>query len=160
MWWPGESLDEDFRATLPETQYAYCEQNAEGVGQWNAMHGQCSSSTRMELAAWVVALTRAVPVHMETDSQSMMNKAMKIIDTAHKWSRADTEYWWLNRNPFRRPWSLQKDGDLWKLAWEAVLERGPRSQTLTKVKGHVTDQQVQQGVVKGMTIRATAGQTS
>lgn len=33
-----------------------------------------------------------------------------------------------------------------KTAWSAVLERGAAAQTLTKVKGRATDQQVEQGV--------------
>ena len=56
--------------------------------------------------------------------------------------------WWLRKNPFRKPWGLQADGDLWEQAWEAVLQRGPAAQRLSKVKGHATAQQVEEGLVQ------------
>ena len=111
------------------------------------MKGQFSSSTRMELGAWVMALTRNVPVHMGTDSESMRRKAMKMIELADAWTTDDRPGWWLKKNPFRKPWGLQPDGDLWELAWNAVLQRGPEAQTLSKVKGHATQSQVDEGVV-------------
>ena len=49
------------------------------------------------------------------------------------------------RNPYRKAWGLQKDGDLWGLAWEAILKRGPTSQTLRKVKGHATVADIAEG---------------
>jgi hypothetical protein len=49
------------------------------------------------------------------------------------------------RNPFRKAWGLQTDGDLWEPVWIAVLKRGAKNQDLRKVKGHATEQQVQEG---------------
>ena len=40
---------------------------------------------------------------------------------------------------------LQIDGDLWEQAWKAVLKRGAGNQTLRKVKGHATEQDVIDG---------------
>ena len=48
--------------------------------------------------------------------------------------------------PFKKPWGLQVDGDLWQQAWEAVLKRGIGNQTLRKVKGHATEQDVAKGL--------------
>ena len=42
------------------------------------------------------------------------------------------------QNPYRKAWGLQKDGDLWEMAWAAILKRGAASQTIRKVKGHAT----------------------
>ena len=47
--------------------------------------------------------------------------------------------------PFRKQWGLQTDGDLWKIAWHAILARGSRSQILRKVKGHATTEDIRQG---------------
>ena len=52
------------------------------------------------------------------------------------------------KNPFRKPWGLQADGDLLEQAWEAVLQSGHAAQTLTKVKGHATEEQVNKGLVR------------
>ena len=41
---------------------------------------------------------------------------------------------------------LQKDGDLWELAWQAILKRGASNQRIRKVKGHATLQDVEKGV--------------
>ena len=49
------------------------------------------------------------------------------------------------RNPFKKPWGLQRDGDLWEQAWTAVIKRGAANQDLRKVKGHATLEDVQQG---------------
>ena len=48
-------------------------------------------------------------------------------------------------NPFRKPWGVQTDGDLWEQAWKAVLKRGPGNQDLRKVKGHAPKQDVGKG---------------
>ena len=49
------------------------------------------------------------------------------------------------RNPFRRPWGLQRDGDLWRIAWNALAIRGAGNQDLRKVKGHATEEDIEQG---------------
>ena len=41
---------------------------------------------------------------------------------------------------------LQKDGDLWQQAWYAVVQRGSSSQSLRKVKGHATKEDIQKGI--------------
>ena len=46
-------------------------------------------------------------------------------------------------NPFGKAWGLQVDGDLWEVAWNAVLTRGIGNQYLRKVKGHATDEDVE-----------------
>ena len=48
-------------------------------------------------------------------------------------------------NPYKRAWGLQRDGDLWELAWKATLRRGAANQQVRKVKGHATKQDVEEG---------------
>ena len=57
-------------------------------------------------------------------------------------ARSETVDW---RNPFKQAWNLQKDGDAWELAWRAIVCRGAAAQTLRKVKGHATEEDVRQG---------------
>ena len=41
---------------------------------------------------------------------------------------------------------MQKDGDLWKLAWEAIFKkRCSKSKTEKKVKGHATEKDIEEG---------------
>ena len=41
-----------------------------------------------------------------------------------------------------------KDGDLWELFAHLVSRRGPESVTITKVKGHATEDMVEKGTVQ------------
>ena len=41
---------------------------------------------------------------------------------------------------------MQVDGDLWEQAWKAVLKRGWQNQTLRKVKGHATEDDIVKGI--------------
>ena len=40
---------------------------------------------------------------------------------------------------------VQTDGDLWEQAWLAILKRGAANQTLRKVKGHATQEDIEAG---------------
>lgn len=70
-----------------------------------------------------------------TDSASMLAKAKNMLIAAS-----------LNQplNPFRRAWGLQTNGDLWEQAWGAVTTRGDGNQELRKVKGHATQEDIEQ----------------
>ena len=112
--------------------------------------GQTSSSTRQELAAWLRALTIPVKQCYATDSASMMTKAIQLMEAAARYEdqlNTGTLSKW-PENPFRKPWGLQTDGDLWEQAWIAVVKRGKGNQQVRKVKGHATKEQVEEGVVK------------
>ena len=82
-----------------------------------------------------------------TDSASMMGKAIQLIkavehlETQKKQGKKAT-----TKNPFKKAWGLQTDGDLWQQAWLAVVKRGPRNQSLRKVKGHATMEDIQKGI--------------
>ena len=73
-----------------------------------ATAGLGGSSTRAEIAAGIIAMAADEEVHMGTDSQSFMNRANGILQIIKD-----------EREP-KRPWSTQKDGDMWKI----VLRNG------------------------------------
>ena len=52
----------------------------------------------------------------------------------------------LSNSPFKKPWGLHKDGDLWEQIWEAIHKRGLYNQQIRWVKGHATDKQVEEGI--------------
>ena len=53
-----------------------------------------------------------------------------------------------SKNPFGKPWGLQRDGDLWKIAWNAVAIRGSKSQSLRSVRGHAAEEDIRKGSSK------------
>ena len=48
-------------------------------------------------------------------------------------------------SPLKKPWLLQRDGDLWKAYWQAIV--WPASVTHREVKGHSTKEDVQMGII-------------
>ena len=76
----------------------------------------------------------------------MMPKAKKLIEVvAQREALIAQGRKAQQRNPFRKPWGLQRDRDLWEQAWIVVLRRGANSKDLRKVKGHATKENVEAG---------------
>ena len=109
--------------------------------------GQTGTSTRQELTAWIQVLTLPIRSRYATDSKSMMDKALKLIDAAkvHELQQIDSPYGNRPSRPFKKTWKLQTDGDLWEQAWKAVLIRAAANLTVRKVKGHAASEDVAQG---------------
>ena len=108
--------------------------------------GQTGSSTRMELVAWIIVLTKPVRSKYATDSKSMLDKAVFLLQQAERIEEKQRRGEKVSTaNPFEKAWGLQKDGGLWELPWKAILRREARSQKIRKVKGHATNDDVQQG---------------
>ena len=101
----------------------------------------------MELAAGILALGASRAAHIGTDSAAFMQKAIRV----HGLIDGD-------RQP-RRPWSLQRDGDLWQAYWQHAKAKGTHAIRLTKVKGHTTEAMVDQGKSPISTDKATTQQT-
>ena len=108
--------------------------------------GQTGSSTRMELAAWILVLCKPVRSRYATDSKSMLDKAIYLLKQAETVEEKQRKGEKVNAsNPFKKAWGLQKDGDMWEIAWKAILRRGARNQQIRKVKGHATNDDVEKG---------------
>ena len=73
------------------------------------------------------------PTHQATDSMAYLLKASKILQGG---------------NP-RKPFNIIPDGDLWEWFAKIVKAKGAEAVRFTKVKGHATDEIVNQGKVKG-----------
>ena len=96
-----------------------------------ALSGHRCSSTRAELAAGIVAASAEKAQHQGTDSKAYLDKMQKLIDGANLTNK--------------RPWSIQANGDLWQWMEDILKAKGRSSFKITKVKGHVTEQQVLEG---------------
>ena len=80
--------------------------------------GQFGSSTRQELAGWILALSIPVNSMYATDSASMLGKAEALLNVARKMKEDEAKGKKVNwSKPFKKPWGLHKDGDLWRQAW-------------------------------------------
>ena len=73
----------------------------------------------------------------------MMDKAIQLLQQAAKMEERQRKG--EKVNTFKKAWGLQKDGNMWETAWKAVLHRGASNQKIRKVKGHATEQDVEQG---------------
>ena len=78
------------------------------------------------------------------DERDMMNgseggKGKRLGETSSRLRRS---------TPFKKPWKLMKDGDLWEMFAKAVEARGPGCTNISKAKGHATQEMVDEGKVK------------
>ena len=106
-----------------------------GLGLLASIPGFACSSTRAELVGAIVAMVSSGPVHIGTDSQSMMTKALAIQHHLRHHTRP------------RRPISLQPDSDLWTMFHHHMAAKSVDSVTFTKLKGHATPDMVAQGTI-------------
>ncbi len=92
--------------------------------------GYTGSSTRTELAARIIAICANGPVHIGTDSKAFMDKAHGIMHRIrhHRGGRIN--------------YKVVYDGDLWEHFEKAVKTKGVHAIRITKVQGHVTQEQV------------------
>ena len=152
----------DGSQTTPETWWAALGGHGAWIPRWDRREeamphrgeedmygptiGQTGSSTRHELMAWITVLAKPIRSMYATDSAAMMDKAKQLLAKAeerqHSISRGRR---YKEGCPFKKPWGLQKDGDLWEVAWDAILKRGIGNQDLRKVKGHATEDDIRAG---------------
>ena len=50
--------------------------------------------------------------------------------------------------PYKKKWMQIRDGALWELFEQIVKQRGPKSVRIAKVKGHATQEMVDEGKVR------------
>ena len=72
-------------------------------------------------------------IHQASDSMSYVMKARQILDGSY------------DRKKRKRPWALQKDGDLWEHFYKAAQAKGRESIKISWTKGHATLTHIQQG---------------
>ena len=72
-------------------------------------------------------------------------KALEMVKAAKERSLKNSMTPNVTRNPFGKEWGLQRDGDLWQVAWQGIGMRGFESQDPRKVKGHATNEDITGG---------------
>ena len=90
-------------------------------------------------------MTQPVTLTFATDSAAMLTKAFQMLKVAKERTTTSSMTPNAMRNPFGKEWGLQRDGDLWKVAWQAIGLRGYDGQDPRKVKGHATSQDIEEG---------------
>ena len=134
-WHPQRQLD-DTGTTEAEANLAVLEQEASGLKLFTQIGGYGGSSTRMEIAGAIIGIAAKGAVHIGTDSSSFMRKAITLHHHIN------------NHTTPKRPWPLQRDGDLWHLYFQHATAKSATAITITKVKGHATDNMVETGQVQ------------
>ena len=72
--------------------------------------------------------------HQAADSMTYVRKGTQILNGSY------------DRKRKKKPWGLQKDGDLWKHFYEAVKAKGVSSVKLSWTKGHASRLHVEEGI--------------
>jgi ribonuclease HI len=130
VWWPGRT----HLISEAELEFAEVQRDPDGVRLCTSIGGYAGSSTRTELAAGILAVCSHGPVHIGSDSLAFVTKAnllLQLLQQGHK--------------PHKN-WLLASDGDLWHQFQRVATAKGPASIKITWVKGHATEQHVQEGI--------------
>ena len=107
-----------------------------------------------------MAMQRDGPVHIGIDNQATVTAVNEIAE--HQIQRKETKlvndkggfiigggttrYHSVSKS--KRPWSLVKNGDLNQSIEEGVIQKGTGNLKASKVKGHATEEMVEQGKVR------------
>ena len=134
-WHPRRQLHEQGTSEA-EANMAVVSQEAEGLKLFTHMNGYGGSSTRLEITGALLGMVADKAVHLGTDSSSFLKKALTI----HNHIRSGTLP--------KRPWPLQKDGDMWHMYYRHAAAKTVDAIAITKVKGHATQSMVDTGRVK------------
>ena len=142
VWWPHRTLSKTSTNTLQfylpissaEQDIAVYQATLNGVRLYTKIGGYGGSSTRTELAAGIIAICAHGPVHIGSDSEVFVNTANRILQNLRD-----------NHEPYKH-WKLVGDGDLWEHFYCAARQKGPSSIRLTWVKGHATQEHIDQGI--------------
>ncbi len=136
VWWPGRDITICHRLSPAEQELGHHQQQQQGLLLYTPIGGLSGSSTRSELAAAILALAANGPIHLGTDSQAFLDRATKVIANIRKGKKQ------------KRNWQLVSDGDLWGHFEQAVRAKGCKAIRISKVKGHVKQTQVDEGLFK------------
>ena len=134
--------------------------DSSGTMTWCPFNSRLNSSTRTELGAAILTLLAPIAAHIGIDNAAVVKTGGQIIEhlrrrAKERWfddeakrklgSRASSLH---KPTPFKERWAMMKNGDLWEVFAKIVQRRGPESVTISKVKGHATDEMVQEGQVR------------
>ena len=105
VWWPGRTIAthaelKRLPLSVAEQTLSYYEQREDGLALYTNIGGLTGSSTRTELAAAIIAMSGHGPIHLASDSQAFVKRALGIVKQL--------------RNGVDKPkrWKLISDGDL------------------------------------------------
>ena len=127
---------------------------------WCPFNSRLNSSTRTELGAAILTLLAPLTAHIGIDNAAVVQTGNQIINHLRRRTkergfddegrgilggRASSLH---KSTPFKQRWAMMKNGDLWEVFANIVWQRGPESVTISKVKGHATDEMVDEGKVR------------
>ena len=120
--------------------------------------GLINSSTRSEAHGLLGGLCSKGPVHIGIDNKAVVDRACHLVGLAlDLCQRRDDDVAMRTRvglsfeiarklrKPEAKHWQMQKDGDVWSAIWRVIIAKGPRAIKVTKVKGHATANDIEEG---------------
>eukprot|EP00973_Karenia_brevis_P014362 1955902-Karenia_brevis.AAC.1 len=118
IWIPRVGAHVDVAFTSSELESAQCTLKDDGAELLAVTTGMPGSSYRAELLGIIVATMRPTAIHIALDNRAVQLKAQALVDRLLSLSSAPL--------PQSEPlFSLQKDGDLWKVLYHLLQMRGP-----------------------------------
>ena len=91
IWTPEAGTEEE--ASGDAVELTFRAKEGGGLKQWARLTGQRCSSTRVETAAAIIALSRPKFIHIGTDSAAMLHKALKLQKAAATWMDSVANNW-------------------------------------------------------------------
>ncbi len=121
VWWPRRGLQSNALSTA-EIELGIEKVHESGICIYTKIGGFHGSSTRTELSAGILAISGSPAVHLGTGCQAFQVKAERILDDIRHGRRQ------------RKPWKIQKDGDLWQHFYLRPRRKDPKPSALAKLE--------------------------
>jgi hypothetical protein len=134
VFWPNRDCS-IMPLTLNESTFSHNEVKDFGAFLWGPLCGNGCSSTRAELAAGIIAMSGPGPIHLASDSSAFLKRARKFKGMLHRQTA-------VVKDPV---WETYVDGDLWKILWRLMKQKGPSAIRFSKVKGHAGAKELRAG---------------
>ena len=91
-----------------------------------------------------MAMQATIPVHVGIDNKTVVDNLNALLRFAKGATDVDRTIRPTHLSPWGKPCLLINDGDLWRIAWTILCQRGQASIMVSKVKGHATEEDVEQ----------------
>ena len=117
---------------LPSGHHLNSQIHGDGIELSNIHRYPSPSSTRLELCAAIHALYNPMAVHVGIDNLAVVRRLQIMLKPTYA--------------PSQKPWGIIKECDLWEHAERLCISRPSNATTVSKVKGHATEQDVADGV--------------
>lgn len=119
--------------------------NDKGMMLYGQIKGLRGSSTRAEIAAVILAMCGAGPIHVASDNKNVVNAVGKMRTFLQDNAQRKAKGWKTKINPLGKPFRSINDGDLLHELFRRVEAKGYEAVQATWVRGHATSAHIAEG---------------